>query len=114
MALADPQTVTISTVAVPLPRTNVAAFTSADGNVTLSVTHAKQKGTQYDAVTLRKDAISADPIFTSQNVRGFAQATISFKRTLIGMTAADAIALAIAIRTWATDAQITKLAGLES
>jgi hypothetical protein len=114
MALADPQSATIGGVATSMPRTDTGLFTSADGNVTLSVTHAKQKGTQYDAVTLRKDAISADPIFTTQNVRGYAQATISFKRTLIGMTAADAIALAKAIRDWATDAQIAKIAGLEA
>lgn len=114
MALADPQSVTISGVAVPLPRTEMGLFTSADGNVHLTVTHQKAKGTQYDAVVLRKDAVAADPIFTTQNVRGFAQATISFKRTLIGITAADAVALAKAIRDWATDAQIAKIAGLES
>lgn len=71
MALADPQSVTINSVAVSLPRTSSAAnsgvFTSNDGNVKMTVSHQYGKRNRH---LLRIDhrKIAPDPLISAQNI----------------------------------------------
>jgi hypothetical protein len=70
MALADPQSVTISGTAVSLPRTsagtNAGVFTSADQNTKLSVSHTYGKRNRH-LVRLDTQKIAADPLMAGIN-----------------------------------------------
>lgn len=70
MSFADPQTITINTVARTLPRTssgdNRGTFTQDTGDTKLSIASAYGKRTRRTArVDVRKTA--ADPLFPAQN-----------------------------------------------
>lgn len=70
MSFTDPQTVTINSVANPLPRTSngisASTYSSADGNVKLTVSSSYGKRTRRTArIDFRKTA--ADPLFPAQN-----------------------------------------------
>lgn len=71
MALADPQSVTISTVAIPLPRVSVgdnrSAYVAADGNTRMSVTSQYGKRTRR-TVRLDVSKLTPDPFIAAQNV----------------------------------------------
>lgn len=70
--LADPQSVTIDGVASSLPRTgsstDAGVFTSADGNLTLTISHVRGKRNRR---TIRLDhrKVAADPLNTAQNLQ---------------------------------------------
>jgi len=70
MAFSDPQSVTINSVAVPLPRTssgvNAGVFTKDDGTVKLSVGHALGKRTRH-TVRIDSSKVAPDPLFPAQN-----------------------------------------------
>lgn len=72
MAFADPQTVTINSVAQVLPRTSsgvdLGAFTKDDGLVKLTISHSYGKRTRR-LVRLDHSKIAADPLQASVNVR---------------------------------------------
>jgi hypothetical protein len=77
MALADPQSVTISGTAVSLPRTssglNSGVFTSADGAVKLTVSHTNGKRNRH-FIRIDHSKIASDPFIPAQN----AKSTMSF------------------------------------
>jgi len=72
MAFADPQSVTIATVAQSLPRTsaepNKGIYKKDDGTVQLTVSHAYGKRTRR-VIRLDHAKIAADPLQASTNVR---------------------------------------------
>lgn len=117
MALADPQSVTVSGSAKTLARTgqslNEGSFQSADGEFSFSVKQDASRRTRR-IVKLTRSLIVADPLFPTQNQ------TVSYSAHLVidtpknGVVAADAIALANALVLWATSANVTKIVGGES
>lgn len=117
MALADPQSVTISGAATPLPRTGLAldqgSFADASGQVTLSVLHSSARRTRH-TIKLQKSAIVADPLVpsTNQNVSYSAHIVLDMPKN--GVSVADAVALGNALVAWCTNANLTKVAGGES
>lgn len=117
MALADPQSVTISGTATSLARTGLTldqgTFGDATGQVTFSAMHSSSKRTRH-TVKLQKSAIVADPLVPSvnQNVSYSAHLVIDMPKN--GVSLADAVALANALVAWATAANLTKVAGGES
>lgn len=117
MALADPQSVTISGTATPLPRTGLSLdqgdFTSADGQVSLVVLHSSTKRTRH-TVKLQKSSIVSDPLVPSQNQNVSFSAHIVIDMPKNGVSASDAVALANALVAWSTAANITKVVGGES
>lgn len=70
MAFADPQSVTIATVATSLPRTGSGAssgsFATADGTVKLSVSSSNGKRLRH-VIRLDFSKIAADPFLAGQN-----------------------------------------------
>jgi len=72
MAFADPQSVTIATVAQSLPRTsaepNKGVYKKDDGTVALTVSHSYGKRTRR-VMRLDHAKIAADPLQASVNVR---------------------------------------------
>ena len=70
MALADPQSVTISGTAISLPRVSssgeTSTYTSADGNTSLRISHSG-KTTKRVAITLLTRKVSPDPFVSTVN-----------------------------------------------
>jgi len=117
VALADPQSVTISGTAVSLPRTGIAldqgSFTDATGQTSLSVLHSSGRRTRH-TVKLQKSLVVADPLVpsTNQNVSYSAHIVLDMPKN--GIAVADVVALANALVAWSTSANLTKVAGSES
>jgi len=71
MSYADPQSVTINSVATSLPRTGAGdssgSFQAADGSIQLKVSHVYGRRTRRE-VRLIQTKTSTDPLIPSQNV----------------------------------------------
>lgn len=117
MALADPQSVTISGTATSLPRTGFGAsegsFRSPDAQSTMLVRHSMGKRVRHNIV-LRQDKTVADPLIPSQNRPVSFQASLTIDTPTSGVSAADALALANALVAWATSPQLARVIGGES
>lgn len=117
MALADPQSVTISGTPVSLPRTGLAlnegSFTDATGQVSLTVKHQTGRRARH-TIRLNKSVIVADPMVPSvnQNISYGAHIVLDFPKN--GVALADVVALANALVVLASSATLTKVAGGES
>lgn len=71
MALGDPTSVTYNAVATNLARINVqgrsSSYASADGSLTLDVSHTVRGGKEGTLVKLSHKKTTSDPLFPSQN-----------------------------------------------
>lgn len=120
MAYTDPQSVTVSGTAISLPRTssgvNSGAFTSADGLVQLTVSHAYGKRNRRQ-LKLTQSKISADPLVPSQNVRSSMSCYIVVDVPVNGFTVTEEKALVDAFTAYlsaSTGARVTQLLGGEN
>jgi hypothetical protein len=120
MAFSDPQSITISGTPISLPRTNVqnnkAEYTSSDGLVKLTASHAYGRRTRR---VLRVDhsKIAADLFIPAQNAKLSMSNYIVFDVPVLGYTAAEALAVYAGFKTAFTatsDTLITKLLAGES
>lgn len=117
MALADPQTVTISGTGTSMPRTGLSleegSFADSTGQVKFTVLHSSSRRTRH-TVKLQKAAIVSDPLVPSvnQNVTYSAHMVLDMPKN--GVSVADVVALGNALVAWATSANLTKVAGGES
>lgn len=120
MAFADPQSVTISGVAISLPRTgsalNTGSFDSNDGLVGLDVASQYGKRTRR---TLRLDhsKIAPDPLISSTNVKYSMSTYIVVDTPVTGYTVAEAKAVIdafVAYLAASSGAKITQLLGGEN
>ncbi|DAD52201.1 coat protein [ssRNA phage Gerhypos.2_39] len=122
MALTDPQSITISAVTSPLPRTfaegDESHYTSADGLIQLSVNHSLAKGNRARRlVRLDHSKLTADPFRPSENVKVTSAIYLVFDLPPAGYTAAEVLAVYTGFKTLYTassDALITKVLGGES
>jgi hypothetical protein len=73
MALADPQTVTISGTTTPLPRTSVegneSTYTSGDGLIKLTVSHSDSGKRDRGVIRIDHAKLAPDPFQSGQNVK---------------------------------------------
>lgn len=117
MALADPQSVTIDSVAVTLPNIGRSltegAYADATGEVNLSIRHNSARRTRH-TVKLAKSLIVADPLVPSQNQNVSFSAHIVIDLPKNGIAVADATELANALVLWCTPANLAKVVGGES
>jgi len=122
MALPDPQSITISGTTIPLPRTfaegDESVYTSSDGLVKLSVSHAPAKGGRTRRL-LRIDhsKLTSDPFKPSENVKVNTAQYVVFDVPPAGYTNTEILAVYTGFKTLytaSTDALITKLLGGES
>lgn len=120
MAFADPQSITVNSVAISLPRTgsgiNTGTFTSADGNTKLTIANTYAKRTRR---TLRFDLskIAADPLVSAQNIKYSMSAYLVVDLPVTGFTVAEAKQLIDGMMTYltaSTGAKITQLLGGEA
>lgn len=120
MSLADPQSVTINSVAVSLPRIssgeNKGTFKSNDGSVSLNVSHTYGKRTR-SVVRLDHQKVAPDPLVSSTNILYSMGCYIVFDRPLTGYTVAEAKQVVdgfIAALSASSGALITKTLGGEN
>lgn len=120
MAFTDPQSITISGSTIALPRTNAVGnkseYTSSDGLVILSASHAYGRRTRR---VLRVDhsKITPDPFVPTQNAKVSMSNYIVFDIPPAGYTNTEALAVYSGFKslfTGSSDALITKLLGGES
>lgn len=120
MALADPQTVTISGTGNTLNRVgtgnNEGAFSKDDTNVRMNVRHSYAKRNR-SVVQLVHRKVAADPLVTAQNLQYQMTINVSFDRPPVGYTPAEVKAIwdgFIANLSASSGANITKILGGES
>jgi len=120
MAFSDPQSITISAVTTPLPRTstgtNGSEYTSADGLIKLAANSTYGRRTRR---VLRVDhsKITSDPFIPAQNTKVSMSNYIVFDVPVVGYTNAEALAVYTGFKaafTASSDALISKLLGGES
>lgn len=119
MAFADPQTVTINAVAQTMPRTgsgiNSGTFSTNDGTVKLTVSHAYGKRNRR-TIRIDHSKIAADPL-TSENVEFSMSSYLVVDVPPRGYTVTEAKQVVdglVAYLAASTGANITKLLGGES
>lgn len=117
MALADPQSVTVSGSAKTLARVGMTldkgSFQDATSEFLFSVEHSSTRRTRH-SVVLQKKAIVTDPLVPSVNLPVSYSARITLDLPKNGVAVADVVALGNALVAWATSPNLTKVVGGES
>lgn len=122
MAFAEPQTVTVATVAKTLPRVGVPVgnfqgqFQMDDEAYRLDIGQSKAKRARH-VVQLTARKIAADPLATSTNVEYLTKVTLTVDAPLTGFTTAEKKDLVVALADWlkaSTNANTVKLVGYEA
>lgn len=105
MALTDPQSVTLNSSAVSLPRvltdTGVGTFTNYDAKTRMRVNHTYGRRTRRN-VRLDLSKITADPLVASTNREVSASVGFWVDLPVSGFSAADLEDLSKGILTWLT------------
>lgn len=114
--LADPQSVTVNAVAIPLPKTQAGlsqnVFVSADGNTTLTTKQNITASRFRREVRLSQQKLAADPITTLNSSKGVSvylvidEPKYGFSDTEIGY-------LIDGLKTWLTSTNYNKVLGGE-
>jgi hypothetical protein len=119
MALVDPQTMTVGS-AVSLPRTvtdnTAATYQSADGTVSLLVSHQVKGGRRRSLIKASRKKVSTDPLTDVKSEIG-SVINISIDRPNVGFTETELVELVTGATTWmtaSTNANLKKVLGLES
>lgn len=115
---ADPQTITISTVAQTMPRVEVgnrrAVYRKADGTHILTISHASASGNRMRSmVRIDKNAVVPDPI-TQVNDTETLGVYLVIDRPEQGFTVSEVDAVIQGLKAWLTTAAVTALYGQES
>lgn len=114
MAFADPQSITVSTVAKSMPRIDgEGSFATADGIYALNISHSANSRYRH-SVQVKYSDIVANPLVPSQNLPSYLTVGLTINHPITGLDRASAIAVANALVAWATPANITKLVGAEA
>lgn len=117
MALADPQSLTISGTATSLPRTGLTltegGFRTADQSVSLEVQHSSGKRNRH-LIKVTTATIVADPLVPSINTPVSYSAHLVIDGPRQGVTALQLQKLAEALAGWATSANLAKVVAGES
>lgn len=113
---ADPQSVTVNSVAQSLPAIKREDFSSSyrkdDGSYTLVVSHAEGKRNRR-VVRLENRKVAADPL-TADNVEYSMSVYLVIDTPPVGYTNAEAKDIALGLTAWLSSANILKVLGGES
>jgi hypothetical protein len=119
--LADPQSVTINSVAQSLPAisrgVNTSAYQKDDGTVKLSIAHTYAKARTRRQVRLDFSKIAADPLVSAQNIKYSMSAYLVIDHPITGFTVAEAKYIVDALTAYLTassGAKVTSVLGGES
>lgn len=114
---ADPQTVTVATVAQTLARLGTATpgtkghFATNDGVYTFDVAQYGNKGRFRREVRLTKVVIAADPV-SAVNKEASASVIIAIDEPTVGFSDSDLTAMLTGLITWASASSYAKIAQL--
>lgn len=118
--LADPQSVTINSVAKSLPAVSRGQFQSVyqkdDGTVKLSVSHAYGKRTRR-TVRIDFSKIAADPLISAQNIKYSMSTYLVIDQPITGFSVTEAKQIVDALTEYLTassGAKVTSVLGGES
>lgn len=117
---ADPQSVTINATPYSLPRTGIgegnATYQSADGTVSMRISHRANKGRTRRMVRLDQTIIAADPLTAEQQYQSGGVYVVIDEPT-VGFTDTQLTYLVTALVTWlsaSTYANTAKVLGSET
>jgi hypothetical protein len=120
MSFADPQSITIDSVAVSLPRTGsgdgTGEFTSSDGTVKLTVATSNGKRNRH-TIRIDHSKVAPDPFASGVNTSYSMSTYIVVDVPLVGYTLTEAQEVVDAFTTFLTSsssAAVTKLLGGEN
>lgn len=114
---ADPQTLTIDTSPISLPRIGSSltegSFASSDGAYGLTIGHSNGRRVRHVA-KVSSTKIVSDPLIPSTNQVVGLSAHIVVDLPRNGVSHEEAVKLAEALVAWATESNLNKLVGNES
>lgn len=117
MAFTDPQSLTVGTAPVSLPRTgsssNSGTFRSSDQKYVLEIRHTVGTRERHNAKFSFADVVG-NPLVPSQNIAVSAAVNLTVDHPRNGLTAAAIRDLAEALAGWATEENLGKLIGGEN
>lgn len=104
--LASPQTMTVDSVATALDRTvderSSSIYSSADGNIKLTVSHQESKSRTRRMARLDKTIVAADPL-NAVNVYQKASVYLVIDEPAFGFTDAQLTGYVNSLKAWLTD-----------
>ncbi len=119
---ADPQTITVNSVAQALARTSsgvgTGTFQTNDGNFRLDIAHSSNSKRTRHTIAFRQRKIAADPLISANNQEFSATCRVTFDvPTNQGFTVAEQKLLWDGFAVWfaaSTGAKVTQLLGSEN
>lgn len=112
MALADPQTITVNTVAQTLnrtiPGTTNSVYTTDDEAFTFKVSHQESKGRTRRMIRVDQRVVAADPL-TSVNEYKSLGVYLVIDEPEYGFTDAEIDYVVQGLTTWLSTANVTKV-----
>lgn len=118
---ADPQSITVNSVAISLPRVSAGnqsgRFASSDGNVIETISHTSTKTRTRRMLRFDQSKVAADPLISAQNIKYSMSAYLVVDVPVTGFTVAEAKLLVdgmMAYLTASSGAKITQLLGGEA
>jgi hypothetical protein len=117
VAFTDPQSVTVNAVAQSMPRVESngqkSVYRKADGTFTLTISHQQSKGRIRSTARIDQRAVVPDPLTA---VNDYETLTFYFviDRPDVGFTDTQVNQLKTGLASWLSDANGSKLFGLES
>ncbi len=116
---ADPQSVTVNSVAQSLARTgtslNSSVYRKDDGTYTMAVSHSTGKRNQ-DKVRLDFSKIVTDPFASDRSLPVSTSVYLTLDKPPVGFTNAELVSMLVAVADWlkaSTNLAATKLVGGE-
>lgn len=115
---ADPQSITVNSVAQTLPaisrEQNKSVYRKDTGDYTLSISHQDTKNRSRAAIRVDARKIAANPFDTSKNEEFTCSVYIVVDRPMVGFTNVELKDIALGLTGWASSANLLKVLGYES
>lgn len=117
MAFADPQSITVDTASIQLPRVGssigAGAFRSSDQKYQLDIRHSSGTRERHNVKLSFADVVG-NPLVPSQNLVVSTTVNLTVDHPKNGLTANSVKEIAAALAVWASEANLAKLIGGEN
>lgn len=116
MAFSDPQSITVDSTPISLPRISEerakSIYQSADGNLRLTISHQESKGRIRRMARIDARTVAADPL-TAENEYKSLGVYLVMDEPEFGFSIADIWDYVEGFKTWLSEANTTKISGSE-